>query len=417
MHAPTPPVRSAFRLRSIRRPGRAVGACFVLLVSACHAPDAALTHDAYLWQRQWTPSLRASVMASRDLVHDWRVLVAQADRDGRFHVFAPDRGALVASGRPAIRVVRIDGHLARWDEAALVARIVGIAHDASLPASAIEIDYDCPTARLPAYTAFLRRLKPALGDTPLSITALPTWIGSAALDDLLAVPDASVLQVHAVQAPQAGLFDPDVAQGWIDDFARHTRKPFRVALPTYGSRVTWNADGSMLAVESEQDLRAADTAASELYASPVAVRGLIERLERHRPRGLVGVAWFRLPTPDDRRAWSLATWRGVVTGHLDAPPLRAVLRPGKDGAAADVVLENTGGIDRAPPAAIGLPRGCDLADGIDGYVVQRAGDGLELVSRQARPLPAQTQRAVGWAHCPAGTPPTLSLRAEGAPLS
>lgn len=387
------------------------------LLSACTHPPAALTHDAYIWQRQWTPSLRESVASSSDLVRDWRVLVAQADSDGSFHVFAPDRTALAASGRPAVFVVRIDGRLSRFDEALLVSRVVSLVRDTTATAAGVEIDYDCPTARLPAYASFLHRLKGELGSVPLSITALPTWIGSPDLDTVLAVPDESVLQVHAVQAPQAGLFDPDVAMGWIDDFARHTRKPFRVALPTYGSRVSWNADGTLLAVESEQGARAAGAVASELYAAPVAVRGLVDRLARGRPADLVGLVWFRLPTPEDTRAWSLATWRGVVTGKMDAPALRATLRPGTGDAAADVLIDNPGGIDVVAPVAVSLPRGCDVADGIDGYVVRRTDDGLELVSLQARPLPAHVQRPIGWARCPVGSPVTLSIRAEGAPLS
>lgn len=387
------------------------------LLSACTHPPAPLTHDAYIWQRQWTPSLRESVASSSDLVRDWRVLVAQADSDGSFHVFTPDRAALAATGRPVVFVVRIDGRLSRFDEASLVSRVVTLVRETTATAAGVEIDYDCPTARLPAYASFLRHLKGELGGVPLSITALPTWIGSPDLDAVLAVPDESVLQVHAVQAPQAGLFDPDVAIGWIADFARHTHKPFRVALPTYGSRVSWNADGTLLAVESEQGARAAGAVASELYASPVAVRGVVDRLARARPAGLVGVAWFRLPTPEDTRAWSLATWRGVVTGKLDAPALRATLRPGTGDAAADVLIDNPGGIDAVAPVAVRLPHGCDVADGVDGYVVRRTDDGLELVSRQARPLPAHVQRPIGWARCPAGSPVTLSIRAEGAPLS
>ncbi|MET0505979.1 MAG: DUF3142 domain-containing protein, partial [Luteibacter sp.] len=378
-------------------------ALLTLLLTACQQPPKPLTHDAYIWQRQWTPSLRQSLASSSDLVRDWRVLAAQADRDGSFHVFAPDRAALAASGRPAVLVIRIDGRLAHFDQATLVARIVALVH-AEPSAAGIEIDYDCPTARLPAYTAFLAALRAQTGRTPLSITALPTWIGSADLDALLAVPDESVLQVHAVQKPQAGLFDPAVALGWVRDFATHTRKPFRVALPTYGSRVSWNADGSLLAVESEQAALAAGAVAAELYAAPATVRGLVDVLSDDRPRGLAGFVWFRLPTQEDTRAWSLATWRAVVTGRLDPTPLRATLRPGRGAEAAEVILDNPGAIDAAAPAVVGLPAACRLADGIDGYAVRRGRDGLELVSRQARPLPAHAQRPIGWARCTAETP-------------
>ncbi|KJV27219.1 hypothetical protein VI08_18060 [Luteibacter yeojuensis] len=383
------------------------------LLAACGGTPAPLTHEAYIWQRQWTPALRGSVAASRDFVAAWRVLAAQASRDGRVQVFTADNGALAAAGRPVIPVVRIDGRLARFDATALRAQVVGVL--TRWPgAAAIEIDYDCPTARLPAYAAFLRELKPALGGTRLSITALPTWAGSADLDALLAIADESVLQVHAVQAPQAGLFDPAIAASWVSAYATHTHRPFRIALPTYGSRVSWNDDGTLLAVESETAALAAGASASELYASPDAVMAFVQGLEAHRPEGLAGIVWFRLPTPDDTRAWSLATWRGVVTGHLDRAPLRTRLRDAGQGA-SDVLVENPAATDAAAPSRVALPPGCMLADGIDGYRLAPGTQPLTLVAGQARPLAAHATRAVGWARCPPGTPTTLTL--QGTPVS
>ncbi|UPG95766.1 DUF3142 domain-containing protein [Luteibacter aegosomatissinici] len=380
----------------------------IALLIACGRAPAPLTHDAYIWQRQWTPSLRSAVDASHDVVRDWRVLVAQASRDGRFQVFAPDRESLAASGRPLILVVRIDGRLATFDAAALRERIARIAADWP-QAAGVEIDYDCPTARLPAYAAFLRDLKPALGKTPLSITALPTWIGSSELDAVLAIPDESVLQVHAVQAPQAGLFNADVAANWVSNYARHTHKPFRVALPTYGSRVSWNEDGTLLAVESEQAALAAGAVSSELYASADTVLAFVQHLSADRPRGLAGIVWFRLPTTDDTRAWSLATWRGVVTNQLDRAPLRLHLRDAGNGA-SDVLLENPAAADAAAPARVALPAGCELADGIDGYRLEPNSTTPILVAALARPLRAHTTRAIGWARCRPGTFTTLTLQ-------
>lgn len=210
-------------------------AIFAVLGTGCSQRAAPLTHDAYIWQRQWTSSLRDAVAGSSDLVRAWRVLVAQADADGTFGSFGVDRDALSRSGRPVVIVIRIDGRLATFDEAALIARIADVTQ-AWPSAAGLEIDYDCPTRRLPAYAHFLQVMKARLGRTPLSITALPTWLSSPDLDRLLDVPDEAVLRVPSVQAPQAGLFSVELAMGWVDDFSRRIRKPFRVALPTYGSR-------------------------------------------------------------------------------------------------------------------------------------------------------------------------------------
>ena len=387
---------------------------------ACGRAPAPLSHDAYIWQRQWTPAVREALSGSTDLVRDWRVLVAQADRHGAFHTFAPDREALARSGRPVVLVVRIDGRLASFDAQVLADRIVALtAGWPSAQLAGIEIDYDCPTSRLPAYSDFLSTLRPRLGALPLSITALPTWLGSRDLDALLAIPDESVLQVHAVQAPQAGLFDPAVAARWVDEFATYTRRPFRVALPTYGSRVSWNEDGSLLAVESERAALAAGATSAELYAAPETLMAFVAHLGTDRPRGLVGIVWFRLPTVDDTRAWSLATWRGVVRGQLDTRPLVITLQPGETpGAPFDVMLANAAATDAVPPRRVALPSSCDVADGIDGYRLHRVDNALELIADGARPLKARTRRPIGWARCKAGTPLTLSPTSlQGTPVS
>ena len=398
----------------------AIVAIAAMFLAACGRAPAPLTHDAYVWQRQWTPALRDAIASSSDLVRDWRVLVAQADRNGAFHTFTPDRDVLARSGRPVVLVVRIDGRLTGFDAGVLTDRIAALV--TGWPAATlagIEIDYDCPTARLPAYTAFLAQLRPRLGSLSLSITALPTWLASADLDALLAVPDESVLQVHAVQAPQAGLFDPSVAGRWVAEFAAHTHKPFRVALPTYGSRVSWNEDGSLLAVESERSALAAGATSSELYAAPDTLLAFVEHLTKDRPPGLAGIVWFRLPTADDTRAWGLATWRGVIRGRLDTRPLSLTLQPGASASApSDVILENVSATDAAPPSRVALPATCELADGIDGYRLQRTGSSLELLAEGARPIPAHTRRAIGWARCKPGTPLTLSpTPAQGTPVS
>jgi hypothetical protein len=392
----------------------------VAMLAACAPPPAPLTHDAYVWQRQWTPALRDALFQSTDLVRDWRVLVAQADRDGAFHRFPVDREALARSGRPVVLVVRLDGRLARFDARALTEGVLSVT--AGWPpaqVAGVEIDYDCPTSRLPDYTAFLAALRPGLHNVPLSITALPTWIGSRDLDALLAVPDEAVLQVHAVQAPQAGLFNPAIARRWVDEFATRTRQPFRVALPTYGSRVSWNADGSLLAVESERAALAPGATSSELYASPATLLTFVRDLDAHRPHGLAGVVWFRLPTVEDSRAWSLATWRGVILGQLDTRPVTVTLQPGADADAPfDVMLENTASTDAAPPRHVALPSSCDVADGIDGYRLHRVDAGLELIADTARPLGGQTRRPIGWARCKAGTRLTLSpTPLQGTPVS
>jgi hypothetical protein len=371
----------------------------LLILSCASARAATLNHDAYVWQRAWTRPVAAAIAGSADLVHAWRVLAAEAGPDGTLHPIAIDHAALTDSGRPVVLVVRIDGQIADWNRPDLPDAVVRLVEGWPAPAS-IEIDHDCGTAHLAEYAAFLGRLKQRLGGLPLSITALPAWLDAPSLAGVLAATDEAVLQVHAVKNPRGGLFDPTEARRWIDAYARRTTKPFRVALPTYGSRVTWSTDGKIFAVDSEAPRLAGG--GEELVADPAAVAGLLRTLDEEPPPHLAGIAWFRLPTDADRRAWSLATWRLVVTGRPLDGAIAATAPDGGMPGLRDLVLTNGGTADTLLPARLDLPADCAIADGINGYRLGRDPAGLRLERTEPGLLHGHRVLQIGWMRCAPG---------------
>lgn len=368
-----------------------------------------LPNDAYVWQRKWTPDVTEAMRKSERFVRTWHVLVAEYDHIGengyRRADVVPDWQALAGGNRPVIAVFRIDGSIKHWDDAALAtdiaARLDAWRGHGVAPVG-VEIDYDCGTARLASYTRFLRVLRPMLGRTiPLSITALPTWLGSADLDALLASSDEAVLQLHAVMSPVQGLFDAARAQLWMTAFAQHTQHPWRIALPAYGTRVTWNRQGRIVAVESEAPALYPGGIAQELVAAPDAIRAFVMRVDRAPPHGLSGIVWFRLPVDADARAWSFPTWRAVLARAELSPRLAVIARPGDAMGLYDVLLDNTGNTDAVLPRTVHIASACLAADGMNGYVLDDDAQGLLLQRSQPGLLRAGTQLDIGWLRCDA----------------
>ena len=387
------------------RNGHLVRMAMVVLAAAGLARSssggAELPHQAYVWQRLWTPALRQAVAQSAELVEGWRVLAAQSDGRGRLVPVAVDWAALAASGRPVTAVVRIEGQLARLDSDALradiAALLAGLA-EKRVALAGLEIDHDCATGRLAAYADFLERLRPSTPGLALSITALPAWLSSPLLDRALAAADGAVLQVHAVEAPQRGLFDPARAEEWVRAFGRRTKKPFRVALPAYGVRVGYGETGSLASVEGERPLLAGGGDREELIASPADAARFIAAVERDPPPRLAGFVWFRLPTDEDRRAWSLSTLRAVVRGRELTPTLSVEWRRDSGAGAADVVLANRGAVDAPLPERLGVPAGCHV-EGLNGYEYWSSRSGPVLRRQEPRILKAGAQAIVGWMRC------------------
>ncbi|MBP6421363.1 MAG: DUF3142 domain-containing protein [Propionivibrio sp.] len=362
-----------------------------------------LEHDAYIWQRSWRAPLIESIAANKDLVRSWRVLAAQVSPTGKLTPVAVQTKALEESGRPLVMVVRIDGQLPNFDQARLLDQVLNLYQrwrGQGMAIAGLEIDHDCGTAKLPAYAKLLALLRSRLDSgTQLSITALPAWIPSTHLADVLGAVDESVLQVHSVQKPQSGLFDPVQAGNWIAEYAKKSPTGFRVALPTYGSRIGFDDSGNVSFVESESALGRGMANSEELIVAPESVRQLIRAVDGNRPKNLRGYAWFRLPTDTDQRAWSIATWRTVVQGMPLTAAAHIAARPTSDPKLFDVVLQNLGHTDVSPPDRIRLAASCSDADGVGGYRAQTMEGRLWLVRQTPTLLRAQHEFAAGWARC------------------
>jgi len=384
-------------------------AVLVVVVSACASPPApTLDHQAYIWQRQWTPALAASLEAMRSDFSGWRVLAAESTAAGELTEAAPRLDLLARSAKPVIAVLRLNGSRPPPSMETIAKRIDEIAaawRTAGVSLAGIEIDHDCATAQLDAYADLLAQVHARLpGDLKLSITALPTWIGAPELPRVLAQVDASVLQVHAIAAPRAGqananLFDAAEAQRWIEAYAAVAPRPFRVALPAYGLRIGFDDDGSAVAVEGEMPRAMDADRVHELRVDPSTVAALMRRLASAHLAQLVGVVWFRLPSEDDRRAWSVATLHAVIAGAALKSDVAAQAKAANDGA-SDLILSNRGTLDSPLPVSVVVAaRDCSAADALSGFRAERVDGGWQFFSGADAILRAGHERRIGWLRC------------------
>ncbi|VVM88442.1 hypothetical protein PS662_02698 [Pseudomonas fluorescens] len=372
----------------------------VLLLNGCDRPDVPpLDQQLYVWQRQWTPAHEAALKDSRADFSSLRVLALQAFPQAGWSRARIDTALLKRDARPLIAVIRLDGQLKSLDQdevSAQIQRLLSEWQALGLNLAGVEIDHDAGNARLPAYRKFLTDLRAVLpASLPLSITALPAWLDSPELPALLSTADSSVLQVHAVSDPRRGLFDPDQARKWVTAWARITSKPFYLALPAYG--VALLPANGVLEVESEVPINRGGER-RELLADPQQLSTLALELRNAPPPHLAGLIWFRLPLPDDRRAWSLATLRAVVRG--DALDSHLTLKLSAHDGLYDISVSNQGNLDSAWPERLTLAvQGCDGADALAGYALQQRPDLLTFTRLRDGRIPAGGQRAIGWARC------------------
>lgn len=381
-----------------------------------------LPQEAYIWQRAWTPEVRASLFQTSDLAA-LVLLAAEVDLSTdppRVTRAAYDADALSRPVGLAVRIGRFarrDGTTHRFAErpdltehlAGLARRLVADARKRGIEVREFQLDYDCPESRLDDYPVLVRSVREAVAPVPVTITALPSWLRHRRdLKRLLRETDGWVLQVHSLEPPRRPdappeICDPEAARRAVETAAGF-RKPFRVALPTYSYLVAFTPAGDLLGVSAEGPLPSWPQGVLVRIArsDPDAMAGLVRGWTADRPEELSGLIWYRLPVQGDRLNWPWPTFRAVREGRSPKRDLRVLPRSAGPGL-MEIDLENRGEAEEGWPVHIELTweEGTLLAaDGLAGYRTVRTGPNKLRLERSTTPwdrmLRPEDRRTVGW---------------------
>ena len=374
----------------------------IVSLGSCRQPDAPLPlqHMAYVWQRAWTNDVTDAVARADDTLAGLMVLAGELTVErghGRMTVVSVDWAALAHGARviPVIRAnVSLDTLLDTANAPRVAATLADFYRDTAAYAAAsgltlteLQLDYDCPTSKLSRYTGFLHRIRDALPNVTLSITALPTWLGDAALPDLVRNTDEWVLQVHSFEAPTHLSDDLTVCR--VDQVQRYLTQaaelgiPFHLALPTYGYDVVFDAEGAFAALAAEGGVRdwPEDYTVRSVRSDPVAMARIVADLSVTRPACLRGITWFRLPVATDARNWSWPVLESVTKGQAPTPTVTAEIRYPRPGLAEVWVEGNPAGITIRVVVPAEYVRAV-ASDTFRGFTREAAPDGTVVLTGQ-----------------------------------
>jgi hypothetical protein len=254
----------------------------------------------------------------------------------------------------------------------------------------LQIDFDCPESKLAGYALWLDAIRQAVAPTPVTITALPSWLDQPSFKQLASRLPCYVLQVHSLVRPSSTadmppLCDPQAARVAVRKAAR-LGTPFLVALPTYGYNVAFDSQGKYLGISAEGPSPAWPDRATikELAPDPLQLSQLVAEWTRSRPSAMRGVIWYRLPNSDDRLNWRWPTLASVMAGKPPQPDLQAEAIRSEEGS-IDLALVNNGSGEFAGSATVQV----DCENAITAWRIIRSI--LPGMSPRAR-----SRRAAGW---------------------
>jgi hypothetical protein len=379
----------------VTRPTRRAVLTGALAAAACPwpGPTAPLAAEVYAWRRSWDASTTAEVLSACATWDRVLVLALEVGADGSSTRPDVPWSRLSPSSTPVVRLARVDQLAAdillpRLDQLGLL----------DLPARLVQLDVDAPTRQLPLLARHLAALAAARPDLGWEITALPTWLTSPALPDVLAPLRRWTLQVHATSLPtrpeQAALMaPPEQVRAWLAAALLH-RVPVSLALPAYAYRMAFDPSGAFLGLEAEQP-RSWPGSAQIVEAWPphAWLPDLVRELQGHPPAGLRALSWFRLPHAGDRLSWSLPALERARRGMALSGSIEAVLRPTGSGS-SDVVLRAVGDVPASLDGEVVISPAGTRSEGVGGFVAGERG----LVADRARGevLRPGEERVVGW---------------------
>ena len=399
----------------------------ISLLSACRDQNAIsdgttwdndhLPHQAYVWQRQWTDSLKDSIRKHGQEFDRLVALGAEISfRENRPEVIYTEADYKLLQDLEcevgiALRIGSFSGPFRPDDEttrliAETASRLLKKAKESSLEPVELQIDFDCATSKLPGYRTWMEALRPVV-KAPLTFTALPTWLDSREFPALAKASDGFVLQVHSLERPSGPdetihLCGSALALAAVEKASR-IGVPFRVALPTYGYVVAFDAQGkfagisagSLAGVSPKGRIR-------EVRSDPVAIAGLVAAWQKEKPVPMDGIIWYRFPSEDDRLNWRWTTLNAIMQGRVPYGQLIAAVESPKM-RLWEVHLLNQGDADASLDVCVVANWGAGslvASDSLQGFMVGNVTTNrIELrLAQNALPtvLAPGEKRMIGW---------------------
>ena len=376
-----------------------------------------LTHEAYVWQRAWTEPVREAVAQHASRFAGLTVLSAEVswrDRQPQVIRVPLDYSVLTNAPRPvglAFRIGPCPASVAtnsstRAFLADVAASLIAEAKSHHLAPRELQIDFDCAESKLDGYRAWVEAFRRKVDPVPVSLTALPSWLDRPAFKKLAAAADGYVLQVHSLQRPRTvdapfTLCDPAAARRAVERAAR-IGLPFRVALPTYGYLIAFDAGGRFAGLSAEGPGKTwpAGVQLREVRANPLELAQLVRFWSTNRPAAMGGVIWYRLPVTEDILNWRWPTLDAIVAERFPRESFRVESRRVEPGLVG-ISLVNDGELDISSRLTIRvrwLNARLVAGDGLRDFELVDGGPSTVNFLTRIKPcrLPAGEKQAIGW---------------------
>lgn len=384
------------------------------LAGAAYLRADPLPHDVYVWQRAWSEPVRSAVSGSGTNFNRIVALAAEVtwkNQQPQTTLVVLDAPALRASGRPlglALRIGPSAGPFRSNDAvvmtlSALAQTLLATAASNGLTIAELQLDFDCAESKLAGYQVWVETIRRRIAPTPLIITALPSWLRQPAFARLARACDGFVLQVHSLERPQSfhapfTLCDPVAAVRAVE-LAGKVGQPFRVALPTYGYFVAFDAQDKFvgLAADGPSIKWPAGTRIREVRSDPVALAKLVMEWSTNHPAALQGFIWYRLPIENENLNWRFSTLGVVMSRQVPQADLKVESRS-PEPELVEVYLRNEGSADFQNDIAIRVRAFARVvaSDAVGGFDLEKlAGDFSRLHASQFL-LRAGETRQIGW---------------------
>ena len=379
-----------------------------------HVP---LTHEAYVWQRAWTTPVRDAIAQHASRFSGLTVLSAEVSWKGKqpqvvrvpldytvlTNVHCPV-GLAFRIGPCPVSVAADNATTVFLTDVA--ASLIAEARSHCLAPRELQIDFDCAESKLDGYRAWVEDFRRKVAPLPVSITALPSWLEQPAFKRLAATADGYVLQVHSLQRPRAleapfTLCDPAAARLAVERAAQ-VGIPFRVALPTYGYLIAFDAGGRFVGLSAEGPSKTwpAGVQLREVRANPVELAQLVQFWATNRPAAMRGVIWYRLPVTEDTLNWRWPTLGAIVAERSPRESFRVETRRVEPGLVG-ISLINDGELDISSRLTIQVRwhnARFVAGDGLREFELVDGGPSTVKFRSRTEPcrLPAGVKQDIGW---------------------